>query len=72
MIEIKPKQKPKWFQIRKQVARFLVFLARKIEPKSDYLYSYYLEQMAKANMDAMTYGTAFVKIEHVPYEEVIK
>lgn len=44
MLTIKPKKKPKWYQFRKQVARFFIWLARKIEPKSDYVYSKVIEE----------------------------
>lgn len=58
-----PKTKPpRWFQLRKNASRFLVWLARKINPDCPYNYSYFLEQMTKAHIDSMTYGTGVMEI----------
>lgn len=72
MFTIEPKVKPKWYQLRKQLALFLVFSARKVEPNSDYTNAYLLEQFTKAQMDALAFGKGAIRVEHVPYGELTK
>lgn len=55
-------------QVRKQLARFFVWLARNIEPKSDYVNAYLMEQMTKALMDSIVYGKGAIRVEHLPYD----
>ena len=72
MFKVETKKKPKMWQVRKNLARFLVWLARKVDPQSEYSYGYYMEQTLKAHIDQMNYGTGVIKISHVPYHEVVK
>lgn len=72
MFTIQPKIQPKWFKIRKQAARFLVFLARKIEPNSDHVYSHLLQESLKAYQDMAIYGSGRLRVEHVPFKEDAK
>jgi hypothetical protein len=64
--------KTKWYQLRRQTARALVWLARKIDKENPYAYVYFLEQAVKAEMDAMTYGQSAVTLSHVPISEMMK
>jgi hypothetical protein len=72
MFEIEVTKNPKWFQLRKQLARFLVFLSKKVEPKNEYVYAKFLSEMMKAQLDAITYGTGCIKIEHIPFNKTQK
>lgn len=69
MFKLEFDYKPKWYQFRKQLSRFLVWAARKVEPKSPYVYAKFMEETMKAQMDMMTYGEGALEIEHVPYKE---
>lgn len=57
-MNVKPKKKPKWYQLRKVVCRWLVHLARWVEPRSEEIYAFHLQQM----MDAMIYGGSITRI----------
>lgn len=72
MFKLKIGANPKWYEVRKQLSRFLVYLAGKINPKCPYKYTYYLEQTMKAQMDAMTYGRGEIEIKHRPFKETFK
>lgn len=72
MIDIKPKNKPKWYQIRSHVSGLLFKMAKAIDPKGPYTNAHLLDTMVKAEMDAMLYGMGAIKIEHVPRDEMLK
>jgi hypothetical protein len=69
MFRLLPKKKPKPTNLRGWVARWLVALARWVEPKSPDTMAYLAEQVLKAEMDLMKYGRSCIKVEHVPYAD---
>lgn len=60
----------KWYQLRKQVSRFLIWLSEKVEPECSYRYKKFTEEILKAQLDAMTYGTGVIKVENVPMDDI--
>lgn len=66
MFKLTSNVKPKWYQIRRQLSRFLVFLARKVNKECPYAYTHYLEEITKVHMDAMTYGEGALEVNHKP------
>ena len=59
MFKIKPKEKPKWYQFRKTLCRYLVNLARWVEPRSPEITAFYAQQM----QDMMITGCAITRID---------
>ncbi len=59
MIRIKPKEKPKWYEPRKKLCKWLVDLARWIEPQSPEIPAFYAQQMH----DMMITGCHIVRID---------
>lgn len=56
--EIKPKSKPKWFELRRQTARGLVWIARQIYPASPEVQAFLLECL----VDSAIYGQHIVRV----------
>lgn len=54
-----PKDKPKWFELKKWAARLLVRLAQKIDPTSPDVYAFHMQQM----MDLMITGGAITRVD---------
>jgi hypothetical protein len=53
-----PKDKPKWYNIRRRVASKLVILARKIYPDSLEVKAFWMDVM----MDSAIYGKAITRV----------
>ena len=58
-MKIVPKNKPKYYEIRKWVCRLLVNMARKIEPRSEEVAAFHMQQMH----DLMITGRSVVRID---------
>ncbi len=58
-MNIKPKNKPKFYEIRKWLCKWLVNLARWVEPRSEEVSAFYLQQM----MDMMIVGQTITRID---------
>ena len=65
MFVLTPNFKPRWFEFRKNISRFLVYLARKIEPECPYVYSKFMEEIIKANINNINYGHSILKNESI-------
>ena len=62
--DIKPKQKPRWYQLRFQLANRLVRLAKWIHPQNPEVLAFYQQGI----MDMMIYGKHITRV--APEEEV--
>lgn len=62
MITVKPKQQPKWYEFRKWLCKWLVTLARWVEPRSPEVYAFYMQQM----QDLMITGRTMTRVD--PFE----
>ena len=58
-MNVKPKKNPTWYQLRKWLCRGLVNLARWVEPRSEEVSAFYMQQM----MDMMITGSTITRID---------
>jgi hypothetical protein len=58
MLKTTPKDKPKWYNIRRWIASKLVILARKIYPDSQEVKAFWMDVM----MDSAIYGKAITRV----------
>jgi len=58
-LNIKPKNKPKFYEFRKCLCRWLVNLARRIEPRSEEVAAFHMQQM----IDMMITGCSIIRID---------
>ncbi len=56
---IRPMSKPKWYQFRKKLCKWLVDLARWVEPRSPEINAFYVQQM----LDMMITGCSITRID---------
>ena len=59
MYAIKPKEQPKWYELRKVLCRWLVNAARWVEPRSPEVAAFYMQQM----QDMMITGGSITRID---------
>ena len=58
-MNVKPKKQPKWYQFRKRLCKGLVNLARWVEPRSEEVSAFHMQQM----MDMMITGCSITRID---------
>lgn len=58
---IRPKTKPKWYELRKRLSNGFVWVARKIYPENPEVFAFFM----KTSMDAMIYGRSIIRVDPV-------
>jgi hypothetical protein len=65
-INVTPKQKPKWHEVRRRIARVFVRIAQKIYPNSPEVMAFHMQQMT----DMMILGHCITRIDPMKYNHV--